>query len=69
MLNLFTIIIEKFKIKVAELVPKILEDVFAATLNMITEDFNSNIDHRVNLFKLLLAITEHCFQGKNFAGE
>jgi len=62
-LTLFTIIVEKLKGDVANLVPKILEDVFSATLNMITDDFNSNIDHRVNLFKLILAITENCFQG------
>jgi len=61
-LTLFATIVEKLKGAVAHLVPKILEDVFAATLVMITTDFNSNIDHRVNLFKLILTITENCFQ-------
>jgi len=64
-LTLFATAVEKLKGAIAHLVPKILEDVFAATLVMITTDFNSNIDHRVNLFKLLLAITENCFQGNH----
>ena len=62
-LSLFTVIVGKLKDSVANLVPQILQYVFEATINMITTDFNSNIDHRVNLFKLLLAITGNCFQG------
>jgi len=61
-LTLFTTIVEKQKENVTHLIPKILEDIFNATLNMITLDFNSNIEHRVNLFKFILAIANNCFQ-------
>jgi len=60
-LNLFTIIVEKFKGNIAYLVPKILENA-CTILNSAREDFTSNIDYKVNLLKLILEIIKNCFQ-------
>eukprot|EP00330_Aristerostoma_sp_ATCC50986_P007159 CAMPEP_0114583198 /NCGR_PEP_ID=MMETSP0125-20121206/6998_1 /TAXON_ID=485358 ORGANISM="Aristerostoma sp., Strain ATCC 50986" /NCGR_SAMPLE_ID=MMETSP0125 /ASSEMBLY_ACC=CAM_ASM_000245 /LENGTH=386 /DNA_ID=CAMNT_0001776549 /DNA_START=1770 /DNA_END=2931 /DNA_ORIENTATION=- len=60
-ISLFTTITEKLKEDLVDTVPKILELIFNSTLDMITTDFNSFHDHRVNLFKFILAITNHCF--------
>jgi Importin beta-related nuclear transport receptor len=61
-LSLFTAIVEKLTGDLTDTIPKILDLIFGATLQMITTDFNSYHDHRVNLFKFLNSIANHCFQ-------
>jgi exportin-1 len=60
---LFSTIIEKMNVNLADTVPKILEHLFGPTLVMISEDFNSFQDHRFAFYKFLQSITNHCFQG------
>lgn len=58
---LFALVIEKLKITLAELVPKILELVFSSILDMITRDFHSYPDHRRNFFTFLKAVINNAF--------
>ena len=59
---LFSKVIEVFGPVVAEYVPNILDCIFGATLNMISADFKSYPDHRVNFFIFLKTVVENCFQ-------
>ena len=60
-LNLMSEIINKLQGAISDEVPKIFEAIFEPTLEMITENFVDNPDHRINFFKLLEAINSHCF--------
>jgi hypothetical protein len=43
----------------------IFQYLFESTLPMITTDFNSNPDHRINFFGFLKAVINHAFVGKD----
>lgn len=45
--------IEKFHSPIEDLVPIILKSLFEATIGLISEDFNSYPDHRINFFEFL----------------
>jgi exportin-1 len=48
--------------------PKVMEvfaAVFESTLSMITAEFESNPEHRINFYNLLHAIVTHCFDGRS----
>jgi exportin-1 len=45
--------LEKFHGPIEDLVPVILKSLFDATIGLISEDFNSYPDHRVNFFEFL----------------
>ena len=63
-LSLFATIIRKLQGNVAHLIPKILENVLAVSLNQLEDDSNNTKNNMINLFKLVQAIIENCFQGK-----
>lgn len=62
MLLLFSKVIEVFGPLIAEYVPNILECIFGSTLSLISSDFSSYPDHRVNFFVFLKTVVETCFQ-------
>eukprot|EP00743_Colponemidia_sp_Colp-15_P002924 GILK01003163.1.p1 GENE.GILK01003163.1~~GILK01003163.1.p1 ORF type:complete len:1097 (+),score=141.59 GILK01003163.1:95-3385(+) len=61
-LSLFAMVISQLKQAIFADVPRIFETVFECTLDMITKDFQTFPDHRVNFFLLVKAINQHCFQ-------
>lgn len=63
-LQLFALVLEKVNLNLEELVPKILELVFSSTLTMITRDFQSYPDHRMNFFTFLRAVINYAFECK-----
>lgn len=60
-LSLMAVLVNKLKGLAAPHVARILEAVFECTLGMITADFTAFPDIRLNFFKLLQAINQHCF--------
>jgi exportin-1 len=60
-LSLFAAIIHKLQGKAEVEVPRIFEALFEATLNMITRNFEDFPEHRLQFFRLLAAIVNHCF--------
>lgn len=60
-LSLMAAIVRKLKAGVAPRVPRIMQAVFECTLQMITANFTDYPDHRLQFFKMLQAINEHCF--------
>jgi exportin-1 len=62
-LALLAEIVNKCQKEIINDVPIILDAVFESTLNMITANFSDFPDHRVQFFKLLRAIINHCFEG------
>jgi exportin-1 len=60
---MFGAILEKLSSTVGEFIPRILELIFASTIHMISEDFNSYPDHRFNFFQFLKAATSSCLEG------
>lgn len=61
-LQLFALVLEKVNLNLEELVPKILELIFSSTLTMITRDFQSYPDHRLNFFTFLRAVISYAFE-------
>jgi hypothetical protein len=61
-LNLFSVIIAKLNVFVAKHIPDILQYILKSTLSLITHDFNSYIDIRVNFFGFLQAVINNCFE-------
>ncbi|KAL0590230.1 hypothetical protein ABG067_001475 [Albugo candida] len=61
-LSLLATFIHKLKQTIVPTVPAILKAVFECTLQMITKNFEDFPEHRVNFFKLLKAVNEHCFE-------
>lgn len=59
---LFSKVIDVFENVVANDIPSILECIFGATLDLISKDFSSYPDHRVNFFIFLKTVVEKCFQ-------
>jgi exportin-1 len=62
MILLFSKVIEVFGPIIATDVPTVLQCIFGATLSLITKDFSSYPDHRVNFFIFLKTVVEKCFQ-------
>ena len=62
LLLLFGRIIETFGDFIAEVIPNILSSLFDSTLGMISSDFKSFPDHRVNFFIFLKSVVDTCFQ-------
>ena len=60
-LGLFTVIVNKLKGEMARGVPMLFQNVFDVTLEMITQNFEDYPEHRINFFKLIKAVNEHCF--------
>jgi len=60
-LALMTALTNKLKTLIAPHVPSILEAVFECTLSMITANFTTYPDVRLNFFKMIQALNEHCF--------
>lgn len=60
-LLLFSKVIEVFGPLITEYIPNILECIFGSTLSLISNDFSSYPDHRVNFFIFLKAVVETCF--------
>lgn len=60
-LLLFSKVIEVFGPLIAEYIPNILECIFGSTLSLISNDFSSYPDHRVNFFIFLKSVVETCF--------
>lgn len=61
-LSLLATCINKLRNAIVPHVPGILEAVFECTLQMITQNFEDYPEHRVNFFKLLQAVNNHCFE-------
>ena len=61
-MQLFALVLEKVNLNLEELVPKILELIFTSTLTMITRDFQSYPDHRMNFFTFLKAVINSAFE-------
>lgn len=59
---LFSKVIDVFENVVAGDIPSILECIFGSTLDLISKDFSSYPDHRVNFFIFLKTVVEKCFQ-------
>ncbi|KAM3134830.1 hypothetical protein pb186bvf_012999 [Paramecium bursaria] len=57
----FTSMIEKLTTPIQELVPLILANIFQSTISLISQDFNSYPDHRINFFEFLKACVLHHF--------
>lgn len=64
-LILFSTIIRKLSFAITAAIPQILELTFAANIQMISADFNSFPDHRVNFFEFLKAVVSNCFTGNS----
>lgn len=62
MILLFSKIIESLGQYLVDYIPTILSCIFGATLNLISADFKSYPDHRVNLFIFLKTVVETGFQ-------
>eukprot|EP00300_Choanocystis_sp_HF-7_P013821 c18464_g1_i2.p1 GENE.c18464_g1_i2~~c18464_g1_i2.p1 ORF type:complete len:953 (-),score=291.63 c18464_g1_i2:86-2776(-) len=60
-LLLFATIIDKVESAIYPEVPRILASVFECTLQMITHNFEDYPEHRTYFFRLIQAITTHCF--------
>lgn len=45
-------------------IPRVLDNVFECTLDMITKNFQDYPEHRIHFFTLIRAINQQCFQGK-----
>jgi exportin-1 len=60
-LTLLATIINKLRGSCLEYVPRIFENTFANTLEMIKLNFTEYPEHRAAFYSLLAAITEHCF--------
>ena len=45
-------------------VPPILDALFECTLEMINKNLEEFPEHRTHFFRMLQAITNHCFTGK-----
>jgi exportin-1 len=61
-LSLLAVATEKLRDQMNPELPRILEYVLECTLPMITKNFEDYPEHRMNLFQLLRAINQHCFQ-------
>ena len=59
---LFAKVLQVFGTLIADGIPAILECIFGGTLEMISTDFNSFPDHRVNFFVFLKVVVDTCFQ-------
>ena len=44
-------------------IPQVFEALFECTLHMINKELEPFPEHRINFFKMLQAITTHCFPG------
>jgi exportin-1 len=62
-LILFATAVSILKQQMSSEVPKIMEAVFEATLEMITKNMMDYPDHRIAFFKFLREANEHCFFG------
>lgn len=45
-------------------IPQVFEALFECTLHMINKELEPFPEHRINFFKMLQAITTHCFPGE-----
>ena len=45
-------------------IPQVFEALFECTLHMINKELEPFPEHRINFFKMLQAISTHCFPGK-----
>ena len=62
-LSLFATIINKMKSEMTAEVPNVFQAVLMCTLEMISKNFEDFPESRINFYKLLKAIVEHCFAG------
>lgn len=62
-LTLFCTVVSVLKEHVSTEVPRIMDAIFAPTLEMITNNMLDNPDHRIGFFKFLREANEHCFYG------
>lgn len=60
-ITLFATVVDKLKINVVEEVPRIMDAIFAVTLEMITKNFEDFPEHRIRFFEFLKAVNQHCF--------
>lgn len=60
-LALMVALVDKLKALISPQVPTVLEAVFECTLQMITANFTDYPDIRLQFFKLMQAINQHCF--------
>eukprot|EP01114_Cavostelium_apophysatum_P018509 TRINITY_DN573_c0_g1_i3.p1 TRINITY_DN573_c0_g1~~TRINITY_DN573_c0_g1_i3.p1 ORF type:complete len:800 (-),score=222.53 TRINITY_DN573_c0_g1_i3:116-2515(-) len=61
-LSVMAAIINKLQGAMTPEVPRIFNNVFECTLEMITKNFQDYPEHRLHFFTLLRAINAHCFQ-------
>jgi len=61
-LSVMAVIINKLKNAMLKEIPRVLDNVFEFTLNMITKNFQDYPEHRLHFFTLIRAINQHCFQ-------
>ena len=62
-LTLLSVIIAVFKEYIAPEIPRILDAIFQATLEMITTNMLDHPEHRIAFFQFLRSANEHCFFG------
>ncbi|CAD8153475.1 unnamed protein product [Paramecium pentaurelia] len=55
----FKYMLEKFLTPIEDLVPLILKGLFDATIRLISQDFNSYPDHRINFFEFLRSCVQY----------
>ena len=60
-ISLFSTIIQKLNAYIPDFIPKILSVILQSSLSMITKDFNSFPDHRVNFFEFLKTVINNAF--------
>jgi len=61
-LSVMAVIINKLKSSMLKEIPRVLDNVFECTLDMITKNFQDYPEHRLYFFTLIRAINQHCFQ-------
>ncbi|CAD8069914.1 unnamed protein product [Paramecium sonneborni] len=59
----FKYMLEKFLTPIEDLVPLILKGLFDATIRLISQDFNSYPDHRINFFEFLRSCVQYHLLG------
>lgn len=65
-LSVMTVTINKLQAAITPDIPRILDNVFECTLQMITTNFQDYPEHRLHFFTMIRAINCYCFQGMSF---
>jgi exportin-1 len=65
-LLVFQLVFDNLSLIITQFIPQILQQVFDQTLGMISQDFNSFPDHRVNFFYFLKSVVNNAIEGTFF---